>query len=309
MAWLGSVTAALIMMCVFGSWLLMQGPIDLDGLTPYVQQLMNRTAGGMQIAVEHARLGIDRRTRQVDLQLEGVRVADADAQLFAAFPDMSASFSLGSLLQGKLAPTRLVVQHPVLHLIRDEAGAIRFRFGESSPTAPSFGPEILDQLAGPPDPDRPLGLMQRVVIRDAAVIYDDRQANHRWEAERVDAWIERSPGGLAGDISLALPFGDRQPELHIRCRYASDERNVDLSMQIGGVNPATLASLSPELASFAAVDFPVSGTLATRLNLGALTNAGVRVDLYLGKGSIRSDLLPEGYLALQQGTVRAVYAP
>jgi uncharacterized protein YhdP len=309
LVWLGTLTAALIIMCGFGLWRLTQGPIDLDRLTPYVQQLFSRRTGGVQIAVEHARLGIDRQTRQLDLRLEGVHVADADAQPFAAFPDMSASFSLSSLLQGKLAPTRLVVEHPVLHLIRDETGAIRFRFGESNPAAPSFGPEILDQLAGPPDPELPLGLMHRVVIRNAAVIYDDRQTNHRWEAERVDAWIERSPDGLAGDISLSLPLGDRQPEVHIRCRYASDQRVVDLSMQIGGVDPATLASLSPELAPFALADFPVSGTLATRLNLGDMTNDGLRVDLYLGNGSIRSELLPEGYVALQQGTIRAVYAP
>jgi hypothetical protein len=43
--------------------------------------------------------------------------------------------------------------------------------------------------------------------------------------------------------------------------------------------------------------------------LGGLTNEGVRLDLDLGKGSIRSELLPEGYVALQQGTIRAVYAP
>ena len=222
---------------------------------------------------------------------------------------MAASFSLGSLLQGKLAPTRLVIERPLLHLVRDEAGAIRLRFGEPDSQAASFGPDLLDQLAGPPNPDLPFGLMRRIVVRDAAVIYDDRRTNRRWKADRVDAWIERNPQGLAGDVSLALPFGSHQPELHASYRYIFEERAVDLSIQVGGVEPATLASLSPELASLVLADFPVSGTLTTRLNLGALTNEGVRLDLYLGKGSIRSELLPEGYVALQQGTIRAVYAP
>ena len=296
-------------MCGFGLWRLMQGPIDLDGLTPYVQQLMNRPRSGMQIAISRARLGLDRQTGQLDLRLESVRVADADGELFAAFPDLSAGFSLGPLLQGKLMPTRLVIEHPVLRLVRDQAGAIRFWFGEADSGAPKLGPDILDQLAGPPNPVLPLGLMRRIIVRDAAVIYDDRQTNHRWEAERVDAWIERNPQGFASDISLALPLGNRQPKLHARCRYAADERTVDLSVQVGGVEPATLASLSPELAPLALADFPVSGTLTTRLNLGGLTNEGLRVDLYLGKGSIRSELLPEGYVALQQGTLRAIYAP
>jgi uncharacterized protein YhdP len=309
LAWLGAPAAALMLLCGFGLWCLTQGPIDLGALTPLIQQLLDRSTGGAQVVISQARLGIDRRTGQLDLRLGGIRVADAEGEPFAALPDMAASFSLGSLLQGKLAPTRLVIERPLLHLVRDEAGAIQLLFDEPDSRAPSLGPEILDQLAGPPNPDRPLGLMRRIVVRNAVVIYDDRQTNRRWEADRVDAWIERNLQGLAGDVSVALPFGGRQPELHVSYRYTSDQRAVDLSIQVAGVEPATLASLSPELAPLALADFPVSGTLTTRLNLGGLTNEGVRLDLYLGKGSIKSELLPEGYVALQQGTIRAVYAP
>ena len=150
LAGLGAPAAALILVCGFVLWRLTQGPIDLDTLTPYVQQLVNRPGGGMQIAISGARLGIDRQSRQLDLQLEDVRVADADGEPFAAFPEMTAGFSLGSLLQGKLAPTRIVVEHPVLHLVRDETGAIRFRFGDPDSGAPSFGPDLLDQLGRSP---------------------------------------------------------------------------------------------------------------------------------------------------------------
>ena len=191
---------------------------------------------------------------------------------------------------------------PLLHLVRDEAGAIHLRFGEPDSQAPGFGPDILDQLAGPPNPDRPFGLMRRIDVRNAAVIYDDRRTNRRWEADRVDAGIERNRQGLAGDVSLALPLGSDQPELHASYRYTSGERAVDLSIQVGEVEPATLAALSPELAPLALADFPVSGTLTTRLNLDGLTNEGVRLDLYLGNGSIKSELLPKGYVALHQGT-------
>jgi uncharacterized protein YhdP len=309
LGWLGASATALILVLGFGFWRLMQGPIDLGGLTPVVEQLINRPGSGMQITISWARLAIDWQTRQLDLRLDGVRVADADGEPVAAFPDMSASFDLGSLLHIKLAPTHLVLDRPVLHLVRDEAGAIRFLFGDPRTGGPGFGADLLDQLAGPPNPDLPFGLMRRVVVRNAAVIYDDRRSGRRWEAERVDAWIERSLEGLVGDMSLALPLGDHRPELHTRYRYASDEHTVDLSVEIGAVEPAMLGSLSPEFAPLALADFPVSGTLTTRLNLSSQTNEGVRLDLHLGTGSIRSELLPEGYVLLQQGTVRAVYAP
>ena len=144
LAWLGTPAAALILLCGFGLWRLTQGPIDLGGLTPFIQQLVDRPGSEMQIAISGARLGIDRHTGQLDLRLEGVRVADADGEPFAAFPDISAGFSLGSLLQGKLAPTRLVIERPLLHIVRDEAGAIQLRFGEPDSRAASLGPDILD---------------------------------------------------------------------------------------------------------------------------------------------------------------------
>src|SRR5947207_3950592 len=37
LAWLGAPAAALILIYEFGLWRLMQGSIDLDGLTPFIQ--------------------------------------------------------------------------------------------------------------------------------------------------------------------------------------------------------------------------------------------------------------------------------
>jgi uncharacterized protein YhdP len=309
LVWLGAVAAALILLFGFSLWRLMQGPIDLDRLTPYIQEALNRSADGMQIAISGGRLGIDRTTRQLDLRIEGVRVSQADGEPVAAFPEMSASFSLKSLLRGRVAPTRLVIERPILRFIRERNGAIRLGFGDQDGDAPSFGPEILEQLAGSPKPDAPFGLMRRVVIRGASLVLDDRQTSRRWQADRVDAWLERNPEGLAGDLSLALPIGEHQPELHANYSYLSNGRTLDVSLEIGAVQPSALASLAPELAPLAFANFPISGTLATRLNASGLTNEGVRVDLRFGQGTIKSELLPEGSLALQQGVLRAVYAP
>jgi len=216
--WLGALAAAVILVFGAGLWRLMQGPINLDVLTPYIQEALNRSADGLQITISGGRLGIDRETRQLDLWIEGVRISQSDGEPLAAFPDMSAAFSLRSLLQGRVAPTRLMVQRPVLRLIRDETGAIRFRFGDQEGDASSFGPEILEQLAGPPKSAAPFGLLRRVIIRDATLVLDDRQTGRRWQADRVDAAIERNPEGFAGDLSLALPIATPKPEFRASYR-------------------------------------------------------------------------------------------
>ena len=307
LVWLGSLAAALVLIIGFGLWRLIQGPIELDRLTPYVAEALNRSLDGLHIVISGVRFAIDRTNRQVDLQIKGVHLSRSDGEPLGAFSEMSVSLSLSSLLRGRLVPTRLAVEHPVLRLVRDQDGKIGFHFGDQDAGVPNFGPEILDQAAGPST--APLGSMRRVVVRDATLILDDQRTGRHWQADRVDATLERKPEGLAGDLSMAIAIGARTPELHASYRYSFAGRMLDLTLEVGAVEPAALAALTPELAPLAAAGFPVSGTLKTRIDLAGLTTDGARIDLGFGPGSLKSELLPEGALALRQGELHAVYAP
>jgi Protein of unknown function/AsmA-like C-terminal region len=306
--WLGSLFAALILVIGFGFWRLIQGPIELDRLTPYFEEALNRSADGLHLGISGVRFAIERNTRQLDLHIEGVRLSRADGEAVAAFSEMSASFSLSSLLRGRLAPTRFVLEHPTLRFSRDRDGKIGFRFGDQDADLPNFGLEILDQAAGPPEPGSLLGSLRRVAVRDATLILDDERTGLRWQVERVNATLERNPEGLAGDLSMAIAVGALTPELHASYRYASAGRTLDLALEVGALEPATLAADIPDLAPLTAIGFPVFGTLETRIDLAGLTVEGVRVDLGFGAGSLKSNLLPEGTLALRGGQLHAAYA-
>jgi hypothetical protein len=306
-AWFGSLAAALILVIGVGFWRLVQGPVELDRLTPYVEEALNRWAEGLHIRISGVRFAINRADRQVDLQISGVRLSRSDGEPLAALSEMSASFSLGSLLHGRLLPTRVVVEHPVLRFVRDHDGKISFCFGDQDAAIPNFGPEILDQAAGPSSAT--LGLLRRVVVRDATLILDDQQTGRQWQAKRIDATLERYSEGLAGDLSMAIPIGTRTPELRASYRYSSVGQTLDLALEAGAFEPAALGALAPELAPLAAVGFPVSGTLETRIDLAGLTTQGMRIDLDFGAGSLKSEWLPEGAVALRRGELHAVYAP
>jgi hypothetical protein len=309
LVWLGSLAAALILIIAFGLARLIQGPIELDPLTPYLEEALSRSTDGLQIAISRVRLAVDRDNRQLDLRLEGVRLSRVDGEPVAAFSEMSASFSLMALLHGNLAPTRLIIEHPVLRLIRDQHGKIGIRFANHNANEPGLGPEILEQAVGTAKSQASFGLTRRIVVRDATLILDDERTGRHWQADRVDATVERDAEGLAGDLSMALAAGTSAPELHARYRYSSSRGTLDLALEVGTFEPAAFAALSPELAPLAAANFPVSGTLETRLNLARQSTEGARLDLGFGAGSFKSELLPEGELALRQGELHAIYAP
>src|SRR4029077_12228554 len=108
---------------------------------------------------------------------------------------------------------------------------------------------------------------------------------------RVYATVERDAEGLTGNLSMALAVGGRAPDLHAKYRYSSSDRTLDLAVEVGAVEPASLAALAPELAPLAAVNFPVSGTFETRVDLRRMTTEGARLDLGFGAGTLKSELL------------------
>ncbi|HKS89415.1 MAG TPA: AsmA-like C-terminal region-containing protein, partial [Stellaceae bacterium] len=307
--WFGSFAAVLILAALFAIWRLMQGPIELNWLTPYVEAALDRSDVGLKVAISGVRLAIDRGTHQLDLRAEDVRVSLPDGRPLANFPEMATSFGLGALLRGRLAPTEVVVERPVLHLLRDAGGTITAQIGSDQEAGPPLGPQMLERLAGPRQRDAPLGLLRRLDIRGATVIVDDRSSGHTWRADRVDFAVDRSEKGVRGDFSLAVRIGDSLPELHAFYRYFADRQVLDLDMTIDGVEPAAIPPLIPELTQLQHVDAPVSGTLRTRIDLKQNRPQGSRLDLTLGSGKLNSEWFAGGSLAFESGELRAVYSP
>ena len=96
------------------------------------------------------RLGIDPASHELGLRADNVSVAAPDGTPVAHFPQTSMGVALGPLLEGRVAPTSLTVEHPVLRLRRDAAGAVAIDLapGEASPG--EAGPGELARAARPP---------------------------------------------------------------------------------------------------------------------------------------------------------------
>jgi hypothetical protein len=303
--WLASIAAAAILVAGFALWRLAQGPVALDRMTPYVAAALGRTFPGLDFWLADVGFGFDRTRRELDLWAQGVRVMRKGGEPLAEFPKVSASFSLAALLRGRLLPTHLVVERPVLRFVRTEAGRIKFRFGDY----PALGGALFAQASLPQAPEAPLGALRLVAIRDARLVLDDKETGRRWRADRVDATIERSEGGFTGDLAFAVPIGGRRPEFHARYRYDAARGNLDAALDFGEFVPSALAAMAPRLAPLAALRFAVSGRLQVRLDLARLEPDAMRLDLNLGRGSLNTALLSADSLALEDGTVHAAYLP
>jgi len=307
--WFGSIAAVLILLVAFAIWRLMEGPIALDWLAPYLEAALAHSGVNFKVAIGGVRLGVDPKTHHLDLRAEDVRMSLPDGAPVARFPDIATSFGLRELLHGQLTPTELTIEHPVVHLVRDRNGSITARFAAPDYPAADLGPQVIEQLAGARHSDDPLGELQRLAIRGATFIVDDENSGQSWRADHVDLAVQRSGKGVQGDLSLAVPLGASMPELHARYRYFADRHVLDLDMSIDGVEPNAIPPLIPELAQLQHLQLPISGTLRTRIDLDQAKAQGSRLDLTLGKGRLQSEWLPEGVVDIEKGELHAVYAP
>ena len=119
------------------AWRLTQGPIDLNFLAPYVEAALDRAGIGIGVRLSGMRLGIDPASHELGLRADNVRVAAPDGSPLAHFPQTSMGVALGPLLEGRVAPTSLTVEHPVLRLRRDAAGAVAIDLAPGEASAPA----------------------------------------------------------------------------------------------------------------------------------------------------------------------------
>lgn len=311
LVWLGSVAGVLILVAGFGIWRLMQGPIELDRLVPYVQRALSGPDDTFGVTISGVRLGLNRGTHELQLWAENVRVALPDGEPIATLAEMATSFSPTALLRGRLLPSQVSFDGAVLHLKRHETGGITFRVGAGGDdTAPDFGVQILnDLLAKTPEQGAALGPLRRLRVSNATVVLDDKVTGRRWRATHVDAAMSRDESGVRGDVSLAFPLDTSAPELRTSFAYSAPNHKLDLTLNADGVDPVAIASLFPEARPLAQIQAPVAGTLTTQIDLAAGRSDGMRLDMRFGAGRWLNGILPDGFLEAAGGELHATYAP
>ena len=106
-----------------------------------------------------------------------------------------------------------------------------------------------------------------------------------------------------------MPLGASVPELSAAFRYSAATRRLDLDLSLAGALPAEIAVLVPELAPLRQIEATLSGKLRTRIDLAGNAAEATRVDLAIGDGRLRSELLPNGGVAIEGGKLHAAYDP
>ena len=293
------------------SWRLASGPLDLPWLVPRLEDAANGadpsalrwSIGTAALAWEGFSAGVD---RPLDIKLTDVGATTTDGQAFLRVPQVLVSLSIRQLLLGRVVPRAVELRGASLRVIRAADGQLVIDLGDVTTGGQAGAADgepaltvaaILAELARPLGSDlihgeAPLGQLERVRVRDAALVLVDRRMGTEWRVPAVMFDLRRSQAGGAEVIAEAtLALGGQTARLAVRGRI--DTEGVVLRGTASALRPALLAAELPGLAFLAAADLPVSLSGTVHLD----------TSLALRDGELAA-VLEAGTIAVARGAMR-----
>lgn len=305
----GGLFAAAAVAFAVAAWRLLAGPVPLDALTPYLAASLSNPASGVRVDIAHVQVALGAGLR-IELVASGVdlRVGASGPQL--ALGELTVDLGLGAALRGVIAPTRIVLDRPVLRLARDKDGDFHLGIGTGDAAASEAGlRQVLRDLSGPSDPRVPLGLLRELQVRRADFVFDDAALGVVWRAGPADLDIHRDAAGMRGAVTLAVASGGHASRIAGEVDYVRATGALDARLGFGDLVPAAWAQAAPALAPLAALALPVSGVVRATLDPARAAIVAASCELQLGAGMLRLAQLPGGAVAVTGGTLFAAYDP
>jgi hypothetical protein len=285
------------------------GALPLDMLTPVIEDALSASDGSYRIHMRNAELALADGGAHLVIRTRDLRVDDRGGVARATIPALSLGLDLSALLHGMVAPTRIVVSAPQLHVERDAQGQFQFGLGEEEGANHEIANALVAELLAPPDPRRASGYLEEVSLRDAKLTVDDRLLGSSWTASRTAITLFRNKRGIFGDLALAVDVEERTAELDGEFRYVALDRQLTMNLSLADWEMAKLQHLVPALAPLGGLRVPIGGTVEFALNTDTGELQGARIDLTSGAGSLVDPSLSSGSLPVGGATISASYDP
>lgn len=290
------------------AWRLSEGPIVLDGLRPYVEEMLSPSGAGFSTRVGGTRVAWSGWDKALDLMAQDVALVEPDGTIRVRIDSVAVGLSPKALLAGRLAPKRINVLDPRITVLRTVEGGWRL-MPETDGPASEFDLEGLLQSFAGAVPGGPLSDLLEVDVSGARIRLVDDRRGVALAADGVSAALLRTSEGLAfeGRGTLSWEGGSRTP-LDMHGSYRRDQGRVQVEARMTDLPLNELAGLHPSLWRLGRVVVPASGVIRVATGVSGVGLTG-SAEVTLGAGSVAATGLSDLPVELAGGTLRASLAP
>ncbi len=294
---------------------LLYGPMALDFLAPPIERAIAEELDGPRVRVEGVALGLNDRGL-FQFELKDVRISDAGGEVLVAAPTVAVSLSRRAMLRGRIAVESLDLMSARLVLFYAEDGTLSLKFSPAPAQVEAAGPKgppvrVVVPPSTPPSPgegDAMLGridlvkvlseasararrgetagaFLREIGLRSATVVIDSGKRKTTWHVLHLDVDLDhrRTRSSLAGRAKIETDAGAWELTFHSR-QHVRD-KTLNLSINVQGLVPKSLAAAFPHLAVLEGFDVPLTGEAKLELSsIGEILGGKILIEA--GAGSL-----------------------
>ncbi len=280
------VLAIIIMSAAFAFiWRIHQGPIDLAFIKPQIESALSDPQQDLSVTIDKLSLTWPSLTDPLLLDLDGVQVHQKDTQNLSV-ENAALSLSGLGLLTGKILPTYILIERPILHLVQQD-GQLRFLWqtpekkekiekeainktatdevkvneGEMTPEkARSDVRSFLNELTKQENTRSLFTHLKEIEFKQAIIKAEDFQKENNDYLGIIDLKLEKNNLGLQGVLSAVLPGEDGSAaKLKSDVMYRLEQKDITFTADLENFNPAHLASFFDSDIILTQQDFTIDG--------------------------------------------------
>lgn len=245
-------------------WRVSNRPYDISFAKSYIQDALYDSETGNHARMDKVVLFWPELTGPLYIKMKGSKILNRGNDVILSVNEVALSFSGYGLLQGRLLPTAIILDAPLLRVTRQADNRFDFGFAESEADAPidathgqeqeSMVTRILGYVARPGAEDANgsvISHLEALEIRKARLVVSDHVLGLSWYVPDFSAAFESTDMGMQARFDLNLPKGeDQMSGINLELRYFWEDKTADMTLDIEDLDLMVLAGKMPELQVF-----------------------------------------------------------
>ncbi len=293
-------------------YLLSQGPISLNFLTPHIKNVLETIDSKIDFEIDNTILSWQGWDRQLDIRLVGVVILDLNGRELARVPEMSVGLDALGLWRGEILPQSLEMFGPKIQLKRDsdESIYVGVGFGDETDSGNALF-ELLEDVNSNSSTNSVFDSLTEIIIHKADVKFSDAITGLQIHAPDATFQVSRLSDGVGINLSSRIEVGNIAAEVNAGLIYRGRDADIPISVAFFGVDAENALNLLGVLDNekFALTDLIANGTVRAdvtaagvlqKIDFDVRTSAGTiqieeysaapyRVDGLAAQGSLSGD--------------------
>lgn len=276
------------------------GPRNITEYATRFEQEISASQDLFNIKITDVLLVWDGWQHPIDVRLKDIKFYTKQGLLFASFPNISIGVDIPSLFLGRLLPSSVTLQKPVINLYLREDGDISFDFGQEilaygpyQPAQKQLELKPLAEMLKHSGLDRLFEKLWAFKVENATVNFGNTRQGIILSTDSVDIDATHLFGS---DIDVTIGgnvvTGEKPAAFYVQASVPLKHFGASFKVTLDDFSPSTLATINPAFEELRGVHVPVNGWVNATFEKNGEPHE-LEFSLMAGEGKIQSDFFAE----------------